>query len=96
MNPELWIPLGGMVTGVVSVGAISWAMVRIFQGPVGQALSRRLQAKSGDADLLSEVLELRHQLEQTQQRLTETEERIDFNERLLARRAEGSPAERST
>ena len=93
MNPDLWIPLGGMITGVFSVTAISWAMVRIFQGPVGQALARRLQGKSGDADLLNEVLELRHQLEQTQQRLTETEDRIDFNERLLAQRAE-SPAER--
>jgi len=35
---------------------------------------------------VNEVLELRHQIEELQQRIGETEERLDFSERLLAQR----------
>ncbi len=92
MGPELLIPLAGMVTGVFVIGALGWAGVRIFNGPVGQALARRLQGQHGgpDPEVMNEVLELRHQVEQMQQRLTDTEERVDFSERLLAQRSEGT------
>jgi hypothetical protein len=90
------IPIVGMLTGVLSVGAISWAAVRVFQGPIGQALAKRLAGKnaSHEPELVQEVLEIRHQLEQVQQRLTEAEERVDFNERLLAQRS-GIPSEKA-
>ena len=91
------IPLAGMLTGVLSVGALSWAIVRIFHGPVGQALAKRISGRTAepDGELVGEVLELRHQLEQLQQRMGETEERLDFSERLLAQR-NTTPAEKST
>ena len=92
MGPELLIPLAGMLTGVISVVALGWAGVRIFNGPVGQALARRIQGHHGgaDAEVLHEVLELRHQVDQMQQRLADTEERVDFSERLLAQRNEAA------
>ncbi len=93
MNPEILIPLAGMFTGVFVIGALGWAGVRIFTGPVGQALARRIQGHHGgpDPEVMNEVLELRHQMEQLQQRLTDTEERVDFGERLLAQRSEAAP-----
>ena len=96
MGPETIVPIFGMVTGIISVGAISWALVRIFQGPVGQAFARRMQGKLGaaDSELMNEVGELRHQVEQLQQRLGEAEERLDFSERLLAQRPEAPQLER--
>lgn len=79
-----------MLTGVIGTGFVAWAVIRVFQGPVGQALARRIQAKSGggDPEVLHEVLELRSQVEELSQRLGEAEERLDFSERLLAQRTE--------
>jgi hypothetical protein len=94
MNPvEFWIPLAGMVTGVLCIGAIAFAATRIFAGPVGQALARRVGARGGaqpDGELLNELASLRSDLEHVQHRLMETEERLDFTERLLARHQEPS------
>ena len=88
MDPDTLIPLVGMLTGIVTTGFLAWGLVRIFQGPVGQAMARRIQAKSGggDPEVLNEVLELRSQVEDLSHRLGEAEERLDFNERLLAQR----------
>lgn len=95
MGPDLIISLAGMVTGVLVLGGLGFAGVRIFNGPVGQALARRIQGGHGqDPEVLNELVELRHQVEQMQQRLADTEERVDFSERLLAQRNE-TPAERS-
>lgn len=93
MDPNVIVPLAGMLTGVVTVVAIGWGLVRTFQGPVGQALARRIQGKGGlpDSEVLAELEDLRGQLEQVQQRLADTEERLDFSERLLAQRSEGAP-----
>ncbi len=88
MGPETIIPLVGMLTGVIATGAVAWTVIRVFQGPVGQAVARRIQGKSGggDPEVLHEVLELRSHVEELSQRLGEAEERLDFSERLLAQR----------
>lgn len=93
MDPNVIVPLAGMFTGLVSIVAVGWALTRMFQGPVGQALARRIQGKGGlpDAEVLAELEDIRGQLEQVQQRLADTEERLDFSERLLAQRSEGAP-----
>lgn len=92
MGPDTIVPLVGMLTGVLTTGFLAWGLVRVFQGPVGQAMARRIQAKSGggDPEVLNEVLELRSQVEELTHRLGEAEERIDFSERLLARRTESN------
>jgi hypothetical protein len=90
MEHTVVIPLAGMLTGVLTVGAISYAIVKVFRGPVGQALARRLGGKSAEADpeLVHELMALREHVDQIEQRLLDAEERIDFGERLLARRSE--------
>jgi hypothetical protein len=91
-DPDLIISIAGMVAGITTVFFLSIAAVKIFRGPVGQALARRIHPKAGDLepDLMNEVSALRAELEQVQQRLTDAEERIDFSERLLVRKQESA------
>jgi hypothetical protein len=89
MIPDTIVPIAGMLSGIVVVGFLASAVVKIFHGPVGQALARRLSGGAGAGpEVLGEVEELRQQLEHVQQRLLDAEERLDFSERLLAQRSE--------
>jgi hypothetical protein len=94
---ELIISIAGMFTGVVVMAFVSFALVKVFRGPIGQAIARRINHRSGelDPDLANEVASLRGELEQMHQRLTDAEERIDFSERLLVKKQE-SAADRGT
>jgi hypothetical protein len=86
------IPIFGMLTGIVMTGIGVWGIVRVFQGPVGQAISRWIGSQSGqfgNPELASDVAALREQVEHLQQQLVDAHERIDFTERLLARGREG-------
>lgn len=87
MGPEGLIPLFGMLTGLIITGLFFWGMVQVFRGPVGQAIGRRLQGRHAhsDPELAAEVAALRDQVDTLQQQLMETQERVDFTERLLAR-----------
>ena len=91
MTPDAIVPIFGMMTGLAVTLGLGWAMVKVFHGPVGQALARRIAGRgaTADPDLLAEVEALRQQLEQIQQRLLDAEERLDFSERLLAQRSGG-------
>jgi len=86
MSPEVAIPMMGMLTGVIITGLMTWGFVALIRGPVGQALARRLQGRHGqaDADVLGAVDALREQVEVLHQQLADTQERLDFTERLLA------------
>lgn len=76
------VPIAGMVTGLIMTGMVTWGLVCIFRGPVGQALARRI---GGHADHLEdEVLELRDAVAGLADELRETQERLDFTERMLA------------
>jgi len=80
------IPIFGMVTGVVITGGLIFGLIRVMHSPVGIALGRRIQGRSADDDdLRTEVGYLREQVEEMQRQLGETQERLDFTERLLAR-----------
>jgi len=62
-----------------TAGILLWPLVR--------AMARRLESGGGNAQLQGEVEILRdrlQQLEQSQARMGELEERLDFTERLLA------------
>jgi uncharacterized membrane protein YccC len=84
--PGDFIPLMGMLTGIVTMLVIGFAVVRVAQSQIGQAIARRIHGKgSADPELREEVLELREQLAALEHRLAESEERLDFTERLLAR-----------
>lgn len=86
MGPEL-IPLFGMLTGIITISVMTWGLVQVFRGPVGQAISRKLhgQPATGDPDLLAAVDTLREQVESLQRQLDETQERLEFTERLMLR-----------
>lgn len=85
MNPGDWVPIMGMVTGIITMGLMAWGFVAIGRGPVGQALARRIQGQHGhDHDVLLAVDALREQVDALQQQLSETQERLDFTERLLS------------
>jgi hypothetical protein len=87
MGPEM-IPLFGMLTGIITTGLFFWGVIQIARSPVGQALGRRILGRYGrseDPELIAEVSALRDQVDSLQQQLVETQERVDFTERLLAR-----------
>lgn len=89
-NPADMIPIMGMFTGIVSMVLIAFTVIKVAQSQVGQALARRISGKSGpgDEEMRNELLDLRDHVGTLEQRLAESEERIDFTERLLAQRRE--------
>ena len=44
------IPVFGMLTGMVITGAVIFGFVRLMHSPVGIALARRLQGRSGEIE----------------------------------------------
>jgi hypothetical protein len=74
---------------IVTLAIIAAAAVMIFRGPLGKALARRLEgsARDGATDAgLAAIAERVAELEQRDARVAELEERLDFAERLLAKR----------
>jgi hypothetical protein len=84
----LSINLGeGFAIPVGILGIIGGAVVMI--GPVGKALAARITRHSEqglDPGEVDEIHARLQELEQSQARLAELEERVDFTERLLAQR----------
>jgi hypothetical protein len=85
------IPVFGMITGIVTTGLFFWGVVQLARSPIGQALARRIQGRHGaaDADLQADVLAMRDQLDYMQQQLSETQEHLDFTERLMSQQRQG-------
>lgn len=79
------IPIFGMITGIIATGAFFWGIVKVAQSPIGEAIARRIQGRRGgpDPELVAEMSLLRDQVDALQQQVGETQERIDFAERLL-------------
>lgn len=68
--------------------------VFVLRGPLGHALAERLRG-GGGVDLGAihgQLEELQHQLDGVRQELTETQERLDFAERLLSAGRESGAA----
>ena len=87
--PPPWVTLPPPVI-VLSIMAIC-AAVGVVLYPVFRAIARRIEGRMADPGLQQEVEELRERvrdLEATQSRYMELEERLDFAERLLAQRRE--------
>ena len=98
-SPTDFIPLMGMFTGIVSMALLAYAVVRVAQSQIGQAIARRIHGKNAaDPELREEVFELRDQVTALERRLAENEERLDFTERLLASHHESAslPSESRT
>ena len=75
-GPEVLIP----ITFFATIGAIF-----LTRSEFGRAIGHRIRAQAdGDSETLVEVAELRQEVSGLRQDLTETQERLDFAERLLA------------
>lgn len=72
---------------MISLAAV--AAIAFVLYPIARALARRLEGRNASPELLQQVEELRDRvqdLEASQHRVAELEERLDFTERLLAQR----------
>ena len=91
VTPEELIPFFGMATGVIFIVAVAITVIRIAQGQIGQAIAKRIHGRGGsDSELQSEIAELREQVVDLTHHVAETEERLDFTERLLAGKKEAA------
>jgi hypothetical protein len=62
---------------IVIVSITAWTVTRVFRGPLGDAIARRIgggQPEPGARD---------HEITELQSRVAELEERVDFAERVL-------------
>ncbi|HET8625570.1 MAG TPA: hypothetical protein VFM14_18560 [Gemmatimonadales bacterium] len=89
MGPESagqLVPIFGMIMGLVITIGITVGFVQVTKGPLGQALARRIQGRSAaaDTDVQSELAELREHVDPLRATLEETQERLDFTERMLS------------
>lgn len=82
-----WMVLPPPVIVLISLGFFAACTIVLF--PLVRALSQRLAGRGADEVLRGEVAQLQErvrELEQTQHRMLELEDRLDFAERLLAER----------
>jgi len=74
----------------LTIIAVAVSSVLILRGPLGKALARRLEGRTGREDMagaaMAGISERLAELEQRDARVAELEERLDFAERLLAQR----------
>jgi Tfp pilus assembly protein PilO len=82
-----WMVLPPQVIGLIGIAIVAGAALVLF--PIARAIARRLEGRGVSQELLQQVEELRDRvrdLEASQHRVAELEERLDFTERLLAQR----------
>lgn len=84
-----------MIGSITILGILAFSAVKIF-GPIAQAYARRLNSgPGGDGDVADRIEALTQDLEQVRGQLAETQERLDFAERLLSQgRAVGQGRDR--
>jgi hypothetical protein len=68
------------VLAIVMASIAAWTLTRIFRGPIGQALARRIGGGGQERPPAGEP-----QIADLQARMAELEERLDFSERVLLR-----------
>jgi len=82
-----WMVMPPQVLAIIAIAAVAGIALVLY--PIARALARRLEGRGVSQDLLQQVDELRERvrdLEASQHRVAELEERLDFTERLLAQR----------
>lgn len=79
-----WSQIAPMV--VLSIGFLSFATVWVLRGPLGKALAERLAGRPAIPPV--ELEQMRAEMDTLRAELGAVQERLDFAERLLARRAE--------
>jgi hypothetical protein len=59
-------------------------LMMISRTPMGHALARRIGGEVSSADADERIAQLEHDMEAVRNQLEETQERVDFAERMLA------------
>ena len=84
MHLDILVPIAGMATGLILLLPVVKAVVRVTEKKLaGGADSEELAALRDEVHFLRERVE---GVEYAAERLAELEERVDFAERVLARR----------
>jgi hypothetical protein len=65
---------------IVIVSISGWTVTRVFRGPLGDAIARRIGGGAGGGQ---ESGSRDHEITELQTRVAELEERVDFTERVL-------------
>jgi hypothetical protein len=71
---------------------VSLATVFVFRGPFGRALAERIAGRPRTAAEDQDIEELKGEVEALRTQLGDVQERLDFAERVLARRDERADA----
>ena len=82
-----WMVMPPQVLAMIALATVAGIAFVLY--PIAKALARRLEGRGVNQDLLQQMDELRERvrdLESSQHRVAELEERLDFTERLLAQR----------
>lgn len=82
MGPEIIIPVFGILATVGIVGLIGKSVVTMARLRLEQT---RAEGGGADAEVLAALATLRDQVDHLQQQLAETQERLEFTERLMIR-----------
>ena len=83
-----WMVMPPQMVALITIAIVAGVALVLY--PIARAIARRLEGRGGMSnEVLQQVDELRERvrdLESTQHRVAELEERLDFTERLLAQR----------
>ncbi len=82
-----WMVMPPQVIAIIAIAAVAGIALVLY--PIARALARRLEGRGVSNEVLQQLDELRERvrdLESSQHRVAELEERLDFTERLLAQR----------
>ncbi len=77
-----------LIENLATITSITLLLGFVALGPIGRAIARKIEGRTGEALADAERAELGARLSQSEARLLELEERLDFTERLLARQHE--------
>src|SRR5512143_1922850 len=82
-----WMVMPPQMVALITIAIVAGVALVLY--PIARAIARRLEGRGMSPALLQQVDELRERvrdLESSQHRVAELEERLDFTERLLAQR----------
>jgi len=82
-GPSVGQLIAAMLGAIPILGIMAWSAVKIL-GPIGQAFARRISGGSGGDFLEQRVETLAQEVDGLKTQLTETHERLEFAERMLA------------
>jgi hypothetical protein len=89
MNPEIISELAGLVGVMIPVLALSiGGLLVLSRTRVGDAFARRIAGDSHHPECESQIVAIQNQVDVLQSQLNDTQERLDFAERLLTNVAE--------